>query len=127
MKERVVILRRLWKRRSGLGFLDEYLPFALVVICVASARFIASELFVFLIYIGALAIYVWRRYDARLFVGTAILLLFACAVILVAGYEDFANEVAVWAYYFLVIGVGGLFIDYLREGEAEKENDEEKI
>ena len=70
---------------------------------------------VFSIYILALLIYVWRRYDARMFIGAAILLLVACAVLLVMGYESYANEVAIWVYYFLVDGVIGLFIDYLRE------------
>jgi len=56
-----------------------------------------------------------RRYDARMFVGTAIFLLLACTVLLVCGYEKFADKVAVWAYYFLVVGVIGLFIDYLEE------------
>ena len=99
----------------NLKAIDEVLPYALIILCVASARFIESELMIFLIYIIALAIYVWRRYDARMLVGTAILLLLACAVLLASGYEKFADKVAVWAYYFLVISVVDLFIAYLRE------------
>lgn len=113
MKEK--LLRYFKEKLSDLKFLDKYLPFALIVICVVSARFIESELIVFLIYIVALAIYVCRRYDARIFVGTAMFLLVACAVILSLGYEHYANEVAIWAYYFLVIGVVGLLIDCLKK------------
>jgi len=98
-------------------FIDEILPFALVVICVASGRFVRSELIVFLVFIGALVFYVWRRYDARILVAAGIFLLAACSVLLAGGAEKFANEVAVWAYYFLVIGVFGLLIARIREKE----------
>lgn len=121
---RRVRLPKLKVRLPDLKSIDEILPFALIILCVVAARFIESELAVFLIYIAALIIYVWRGYDARMFVGTAIFLLFACAVILASGYERHADQVAVWAYYFLVVGVIGLFIDYLREGRNEKRNDE---
>jgi len=125
-KMRQIRLPKLKIRLPNLKFIDEILPFALLVLCILAARFIESELTVFLIYIAALIIYVWRRYDARMFVETAIFLLIACAVILASGYEKYANQVAVWAYYFLVVGVIGLFIDYLREGKNDKKNDEEK-
>jgi len=128
-KLKLHVLDKLKGRLSNLNLksIDEILPYALVVVCVVSARFIESELTVFLIYIVALAIYVWRKYDARMFVGAAILLLVGCAVLLSVGYESYADMVAVWAYYFLVIGVIGLLIDYLREGGDEKKNIEEKI
>ncbi|RLC34173.1 MAG: hypothetical protein DRZ76_03190 [Candidatus Nealsonbacteria bacterium] len=100
---------------SGLKAIDDYLPFALIVICVVSATFIENNLYVFLVFIMALVAYVWRRYDVRIFVGIAIFLLVACIVLLAFGYESQADKVAVWAYYFLVNGAAGLFIDYLRE------------
>ena len=112
---RRVKMLKLKIKLPNLKAIDEVLPYALIIVCVASARFIESELTVFLIYIAALAIYVWRGYDARMFVGTAIFLLLACAVLLASGYESYADRVAVWAYYFLVVGVIGLFIAYLRE------------
>jgi len=118
MKEK--LLRCFKEKLSDLKSLDEYLPFALTVICVVSARFIESEWIVFLTYIVALAIYVWRRYDARIFVGTAMFLLVACAVILSLGYKHYANEVAIWAYYFLVVGVVGLLVDYLKSTREVK-------
>jgi len=118
---RRVKLLKLKIKLPNLKVIDEVLPYALIIVCVASARFIESELTVFLIYIASLAIYVWRGYDARMFVGTAIPLLLACAVLLASGYEKFADKVAVWAYYFLVIGVVGLFIAHLREQRKKKE------
>ena len=101
---------------SNLKSIDEVLPYALIIICVASARFIESELIVFPIYIVSLVIYVWRRYDARIFIGAAIFSLLTCAILLIGGCEKTADRAAVWAYYFLVVGIIGLFIDYLRGG-----------
>ena len=49
-----------------------------------------------------------------------ILLIAACAILLTAGHSTYANSVAVWAYYFLVIGVLGLLIEYVREGRKEQ-------
>lgn len=74
-----------------------------------------SELIVFLVYVACLIIYVRRKYDSRMFVGTAIFLLVECAILLAMGYGYYANELAIIAYYFLVDGVAGLFINYLRK------------
>ena len=108
-------------KRSSLEVIDKVLPYVLVVICVASARFIESELIVFPIYIASLIVYVWRRYDAQIFVGAAIFSLLTCAILLIGGCEKTADRAAVWAYYFLVVGIIGLFVDYLRGGENDKE------
>ncbi len=106
--------------KSKLRFIDEVLPFASVIVCVASARFINSELTVFLVFIATLALYVWRKYDGRILVGVGILLLLGCTVLLVSGLGSFANKVAIWAYYFLMIGVFGLLIANLTEGKDAK-------
>lgn len=95
--------------------IEEIIPFILIIVCVAAAKFIASEIFVFAVFIATLGIYAWRRYDSRMLVGTAIFLLVVCAVLLASGSEHYANDVAIWAYYFLVVGVFGLFIEYLRK------------
>jgi hypothetical protein len=95
--------------------IEEIIPFIPIVICAAAAKFIASGIFVLAVFIITLAIYAWRKYDSRMLVGTALFLLVVCAVLLVSGSERYANEVAIWAYYFLVIGVLGLFIEYMRE------------
>jgi hypothetical protein len=100
--------------------IEEIIPFILIIICVAAAKFIASEIFVPAVFIITLAIYAWRKYDLRMLVGTALFLLGACVVLLAGGKEFYANEVAIWAYYFLVIGVLGLFIEYLREGRKHE-------
>ena len=98
-----------------LKAIDDLLPFVLIIVCVGCARFIRSELIVFSVFLATLAVYAWRKYDCRLLVAIAIILLVACAVLLAEGMESFANRVAIWAYYFLVIGVIGLLIEYVRE------------
>jgi hypothetical protein len=60
--------------------------------------------------------YILLKYASRLFVGTAIFMLILSAAFLASGSSAAANETAIIAYYFLVIGVLGLLIEYLREG-----------
>jgi hypothetical protein len=67
------------------------------------------------IFVFTLASYILLKYDSRLFVGTAIFMLILSAAFLASG-SSAANETAIIAYYFLVIGVLGLLIEYLREG-----------
>lgn len=104
----------------SMRYLNYIAPFALIVLCIASARFL-SPVPTLVAFIFTLAIYILLRYDSRLFVGTAIFLLILSAGFLAGGSSTGANEIAITAYYFLVIGVLDLFIEYLREGrEAEK-------
>ena len=103
-----------------LGHIDKFMPFVLIVACVAAAEFIDSEVLVLSVFILTLGIYTWRRYDSRMLVGTAIFLLVVCAVVLIEGDESFANDVIIWAYYFLIIGALGLFIGYLRERDEDR-------
>ena len=97
-----------WESIEGM------IPFILIIICVA-AGFIGSEILVLVVFIITLGVYVWRKYDSRMLVGTVAFLLVVCAGLLASGSKSLANNVAIWAYYFLVVGVLGLFIEYLRE------------
>lgn len=102
----------------SIRYLDDLAPFALIVLCVASERFLPPVL-TFGVFIFTLTIYALLRYDSRLFVGTTIFLLVLSAGFLSGGGTTRANEIATMAYYFLVIGVLGLFIEYLREEKHE--------
>jgi len=100
----------------GLRSLEYYVRFVLIVVCVVVvARFFESDLVVFCVFLATLVVYVVRGYDCRLLVGSFMVLLVFAAVFLALGNEFFANRVAVWAYYFLVIGVVGLVVEYVRE------------
>jgi len=96
--------------------IDEYIPYALVIVCTASLRFMEQESLTLIIFILTLSLYVWRRYDSRILIGFAIVLLMFTAVVLVSGSESFAENIAIHAYYFLVIGVIAQFVEFLREG-----------
>lgn len=56
------------------------------------------------------------KIDGRVPVGGAIALLAASAVALITEEEEFANELAISAYYLLGIGVGTMLVEYVREG-----------
>lgn len=62
-----------------------------------------------------------HRLDSRYPIVAALTLLFFTAILLVQEKEDFANQIAIYAYYFLVIGVVLQLVEYVREGGEEKE------
>ena len=51
------------------------------------------------------------------------LLLLTCAALLIRGYSDLADEVAIYAYYSLVIGVILQLVSFLRHGEGAEETE----
>ena len=51
------------------------------------------------------------------------ILLLSCAALLIWGYSNLANEVAIYAYYSLVVGVVLQLISFLRHGEEAVENE----
>ncbi len=59
------------------------------------------------------------RLDSRISIVSALLLLFLTAVTLVQGLENAANQIAIYAYYFLVAGVVLQLVEYIRNPEKE--------
>jgi len=55
-----------------------------------------------------------QKFDSRIPIAFALFLLFLTAIILVQGQEKAANQIAIYAYYFLVIGVVQQLIEYIR-------------
>lgn len=108
--------------RKNLNSLDDFLPFALIVICIASLRFIDQGAVILLIFTFTLIVYVMKKYDSRILVGFALLLLVFTAATLAMGSESYANQMAVWTYYFLVIGFIAQFFEFLREGDNRSSN-----
>ncbi|MDY6864652.1 MAG: flippase [Halobacteriota archaeon] len=105
----------------NLRYIDEYMPYALMIFCIASLRFIEQESLVLMVFIVTLLIYIWRRYDSRILIGFAIVLLMFTAIVLVNGSESYAENIAILAYYSLVIGVIAQLVDYLRESRGIRE------
>jgi hypothetical protein len=51
------------------------------------------------------------------------LLLLVCAVLLIRGYSNLTEEVAIYAYYSLVIGVVLQLVSFLRHGDGDEETE----
>jgi hypothetical protein len=95
-------------------YLNLLASIALIIICVASAVFL-SPVLKLVSFSFTLIIYILLRYDSRFFLGTAIFIIILSALLLSTSDSTIANEAAIIAYYFLVIGVLGLLIEYLRK------------
>jgi len=72
-------------------------------------------------------VYYLLKGDSRYFTGCAIVLLIATAYLLTITPESYANKIAVYAYYMLVIGVLGALLEYLREGESNGNAKDEAV
>ncbi|MHA1754914.1 MAG: hypothetical protein ACTSYR_05310 [Candidatus Odinarchaeia archaeon] len=98
----------------------------LAVIFLVVYSLVGSNLIVELAFLGVFLIYLlvsaYFKLDFRIPVLIAILLLLFSAVILTVNLETLANQGAIVAYYYLVVGVLGLFVDYLRENRSKKQN-----
>jgi hypothetical protein len=95
-------------------YLNLLASIALIIICMASAVFL-SPVLKLVSFSFTLIIYILLRYDSRFFLGTAIFIIILSALLLSTSDSTIANEAAIIAYYFLVIGVLGLLIEYLRK------------
>lgn len=101
-----------WEKLRSYELLT--IPFTLIAIAPVLATHFSSTLYSFLVFIGVFAIYATRKYDSRLLIGAAILILTVSAVELAWGSEAYANTLSLWAYYFLVAGVLGSLVEYIR-------------
>lgn len=79
---------------------------------------VSSDELAFFILLFYIPISLKFKLDPRYPVGSAIVVLVLCTVSLAQGFENYANRMAIYAYYFLVIGVILLLIDYIRSPEA---------
>lgn len=106
------------KRSELKEFALEELPYSIVFALLAITYFLSGVIVIVAFLVG-MAIYAIRKYDGRIPVGLALALLVASAFTLATGNEFFANQLATYCYYFLVMGVVLLFIEYLRDGDHE--------
>ena len=106
------------KRNDWQKFALEQMPYIIVLALLLLAHFLPG-LIAIVAFLGGMTVYVIRKYDGRIPVGLALILLVSAAFILALGNEFFANQLATYCYYFLVMGAILLFIDYLRESKEE--------
>lgn len=55
------------------------------------------------------------KFEGKISVAGGLVFLTMCPFSLILKKEAFAEKLAIWAYMFLVVGVGQLFIEYLKE------------
>ncbi len=99
-------------------YLKNNLPYLLVLISIILSHFIfkGEDLKTFLSFLLLIPIYVYLKWDGRIPVGYALLMLITAAIVLAfMKNEALANQLAIYAYWLLVVGVICLTIEYLRE------------
>jgi len=67
-----------------------------------------------ILFASALAVLIFR-WESRIFFGLALIFLIFCPVFLIADSESHAENMAIYAYYLLVVGVVVQIIEYIRE------------
>lgn len=65
--------------------------------------------------LGSTLAVVFFRWDSRIFFGVALLFLVSCPIFLFLKDETWAEQMAIYAYYLLVVGVIIQIIDYAKE------------
>jgi len=66
------------------------------------------------------------KIDGRISVAAGLILLVAAALSVGRGREIFANRIAIYAYYFLVVGIVLQLIEYVRDGGDERDGEGSK-
>lgn len=83
------------------------------------SRAVSIDELAFFILLAYIPISLKLKLDERYPIAIALLLLILCAITLAQGFEDYANMIAVYTYYFLVIGVILLFIGHVRSSHSD--------
>ena len=87
-----------------------------IVILVSHFMFYNDDLLTLVSFIVLILIFAFFQFDARILIGYALLMLGLTAIALgFINNENFANQLAIYAYWLLVVGVTCLLIEYLRE------------
>ncbi|HEC89102.1 MAG TPA: hypothetical protein ENI44_00775 [Thermoplasmatales archaeon] len=102
--------------------LKKHLPYLIVTTAIITSYYQNDDLLIFLSYIILIPIFTILKFDGRIPIGYAILLLIIAAVILATGNEDLANQLAIYTYWLLVVGVICLTIEYIREERKNSRN-----
>ncbi len=114
------------KKRKKQTIPDELrhnIPYIAVFLSIFLSHFIYphDSLKVFLTFILLIPIFAFLKLDSRIPIGYAILMLVLAAVTLAfRNDENLANQLAIYAYWLLVVGTTLMLIEYAREGKKKK-------
>lgn len=94
--------------------INMYIPYMLAFIILLTSMVIDDELSKFMIFIILLIIYIIKRYDSRILIKFSILFIIFSAAGFILKDEIVANQIVIYSYYFLVIGVILQLVEYVR-------------
>ncbi len=113
--------------RKGFRDIKKERWYWMLILIIVSLLFIwqfSLEAIIFLTLFIAFALYGW---DSRILATGALITLISCPILLLVKQDVYAERIAVYAYYFLVMTVVLQIIEYKRHPELFKDNqDEEK-
>jgi len=96
------------------------MPYFLVLLSILISHFIfkGNDTATFFSFILLAPVYILLKWDGRVPIGYALLMLIVAAVVLAfLRNEALANQLAIYAYWLLVVGVICLIIEYIKEKE----------
>ena len=96
------------------SMLDQNLPFFCIIALLAAVVYMPFEIGRLCAFIITLIIYIVRRYDPRLLIGTGVYILLLSAGAFALRGKESADFISTHAFYFLAIGVIGMLIDFVR-------------
>ncbi len=111
------------RKKQGVKLMHD-LPHIAVLLSVLLPHFIYphDDLKIFLTFIALIPLFACLKLDSRIPAGYAILMLTLAAIILAfRNNEVVANQLAIYAYWLLVVSVTLMLIEYVRESRRWRE------
>src|SRR3989339_1606392 len=94
-----------------------------VKVLIAIIAFVVFDLlwgYISAIFLGTFVLFILLKWDSRVFIAGGLLFLISCPLYLLQRKELMAEEMAVYAYYSLFLGVMLQIIEYWRENHSFK-------
>lgn len=112
-----LVLRFLWQGlRKNVFFKDILLALCVFGVLFDIFVFEPQSDFIILVLTGLWAWSVWlQKLEGRISIGGGLIFLAMCPFLLIFQKELIAEKAAIWAYMFLLVGVGQMFIEYIKE------------
>ena len=103
--------------RINTDFKEHIVKTSIVVLVFVTSYLLLENIFLAFIISSAVAILV-LNWDSRVFIGIALIFLISCPILLAMEKKTVAEEMAVYAYYMLALGVFLQIIQYFKESFA---------
>lgn len=102
---------------STTSFLKKrVIPFILISACIIACIFVQkSEIITFLVFVALIPIFSIFKFDGRIPVGYAVILLIFTGILTFIKQEGFVDQLVIISYWLLVVGISSLLISWFRE------------